>query len=171
MRALKPIFAFLLIVMTGRSFAGGGHYSCKEETQTCLNEMAAKLKTRGWVGIEMDMDKDSKALLVKRVVEDSPAQAAGLQKGDKLVALNGIKFGEEGSEAKLKVAKETMVPGTTVTYTVNRAGKEQLVNIKLGELPQQVLATWIGEHMMEHHAKVQIAAKTPPADAKAKEKK
>jgi len=172
MRALKPIFAFLLIVMTGRSFAGGDHYACKAEAQACLNEMTAKLKGRGWVGIEYDHDKQTKAVMVKRVVEDSPAQAAGLQKGDVLVALNGIKFADENFETKMKAAKDTMVPGATVQYTVSRAGKEQLVSIKLGELPQQVLAQWIGMHMMEHHAKVELAAKTPPAaDPKAKDKK
>lgn len=158
MRTLKIAAASLAAVMAFAAHAGD-KYSCKAEAQACLNEMTAKLKTRGWVGIEMDQDEKTKAISVTRVVEDSPAKAAGLQAGDVLVAVNGIKFGEE-NEAELKKAKETMVPGATVKYTISRSGKEMLVAVKLGELPPAVLHQWIGQHMMEHHAKVQVAAKT-----------
>ena len=159
MRIFKTAATFLVLVMAAGARAGGDHYSCKAEAQACLNEMTAKMKGRGWVGIEMDVDKDTKKISVKRVVEDSPAQAAGFQKGDVLVALNGIRFAEE-NEKQLHAAKETMVPGATVKYTVARAGKETVVSVKLGELPSAVLHQWIGQHMMEHHAKAQLAAKT-----------
>src|ERR1043165_6622719 len=120
MRIFKSLAAFILIVMAAGAQAGGDHYSCKAEAQSCLNEMTAKLKGRGWVGIEMDMDKDTKVLTVTRVVDDSPAKAAGLKQGDQLLALNGIRFNDE-NEPKLHSAKETMTPGTTVQYTIGRA--------------------------------------------------
>ncbi|HEY8207308.1 MAG TPA: PDZ domain-containing protein, partial [Myxococcaceae bacterium] len=164
MRTWKNFAASLAAAMAFAAHAGDG-YSCKAEAQTCLNEMTAKLKGRGWVGIEMDEDEKTKALKVTRVVEDSPAKAAGLQAGDTLVALNGVKFGDE-NQTELKKVKETMVSGATVTYTVNRSGKEVLVAVKLGELPPAVLHQWIGQHMMEHHAKAQMAAKTEMDKAK-----
>jgi S1-C subfamily serine protease len=158
MRTWKIVAASLAAAMAFTAHAGD-MYSCKAEAQACLNEMTAKLKGRGWVGIEMDEDAKTKVIKVTRVVEDSPAKAGGLQAGDVLVAVNGVKFGE-GNEAELKKAKETMVPGATAKYTVNRSGKEVLVSVKLGELPPAVLHQWIGQHMMEHHAKAQLAAKT-----------
>ncbi|HVE87410.1 MAG TPA: PDZ domain-containing protein [Myxococcales bacterium] len=162
MPIVRMVAALALMIIVRPALAGD-KYSCKAEAQACLDEMTAKLKNRGWVGIEMDVDEKTHLMSVKRVVEDSPAQAAGLKSGDVLVALNGVKLTEE-NEIQLSKAKETMVPGVTVTYTISRAGKDQQVPVKLGELPPQVLYQWIGQHMLEHHARVQLAAKTQDKD-------
>ena len=130
--------------------AGEQGKKCEMDAQACLTKMAAALKDRGWVGIEMD-DTGGK-LTLTRIVPGSPAESAGLRRGDVLVALNGVPFGKEKeNEAKLKANQKAMTSGAKITYTVSRDGKEQPVEVTLGQLPKDVLAQWVGTHMLEGH--------------------
>lgn len=149
---MRSKFAWLVfgvvISLAFPAFAGG--YECTKSTQECLNAMAEKLQKRGWVGIELDKDEDAGTMTVKRVVSDSPAQAAGFKIGDQLVAVNGIRYNDESKKEALQKAYDAMTPGAQVTYTVSRSGYEKDLDVKLGKLPEEVLAQWIGGHMIEH---------------------
>ncbi len=56
-------------------------------------------------------------------------------------------------------AKKAMSPGKQVTYTVQRAGADRKITATLAAVPQDVLAQWIGNHMMEHASDQAIAQK------------
>ncbi|HEY3175862.1 MAG TPA: PDZ domain-containing protein [Candidatus Polarisedimenticolia bacterium] len=124
-------------------------YKCPHPTQECLDLMVAKLRNKGWLGIEYDMDATSGGLLVRRVVAGSPAEKSGLLVGDLVTALNGVRFADKNEEALKKVSEE-MKPGNTVTYTVSRAGAESVVKVTLAQMPKDVMAQFIGQHMLEH---------------------
>lgn len=142
----------LIVVLAAAAMVAtvvAGDYKCTEGTQECLNAMAEKLKNKGWVGIELDQDEETGALTVRLVVEESPAQAGGFKPGDKLVAMNDLRFGEATEEA-LHQAWDKMTPGTEVVYTVARNGKETKIDVTLAKLPEDVMATWVGQHMLDH---------------------
>ena len=131
--------------------------ACDMDVQACLSKMVQSLKSRGWVGIEMDVDGETHAMIVKKVIPGSPAEAAGLMTGDVLTALNGVPFGSK--EEKMKPAvKDKWVPGATIEYTLTRAGKELKVPVTLAPLPPDVMAQWVGMHMMDH-AQTEVAKK------------
>ena len=88
-------------------------------------------------------------MTITRVEPGSPAEAAGLKEGDVLTALNGIRFSEENKEA-MKGAQAKMTVGATVTYTVDRAGRNMDLDVTLGSIPDTVMAKWIGRHMLDH---------------------
>ena len=67
---------------------------------------------------------------VAAVAEGSGAEAAGLQEGDIITALNGEAV-EGASDLMLAVRGEQ--PGDTVTLTVNRNGQEQEISVTLGD--------------------------------------
>jgi len=144
----KNLWLVLALVAALAAPAVAGE-KCTADTQTCLNMMAEKLANKGWIGVELDSDEETGALTIKVVVEDSPAQAAGFKSGDKLVAINGIVFAE-ADEQEMKKAWSGMVPGKTVTCTLGRNGKEKEVAVTLAKLPEDVMAKWIGGHMLEH---------------------
>ena len=73
------LMAALLMSVSVAAVAGHKGEKCTSDVKTCLKEKAAMLKDRGWVGIEMDEDKDTKALRITRVVAESPAEKAGLR--------------------------------------------------------------------------------------------
>lgn len=150
----------LAVCVTAPAFAGDGHEKCTADTQTCLNKMASKIKERGWVGIEIDKD-EAGMLVVSHVEMDSPAETSGIREGDVLMAMNGIEFGEANWE-KLKAEKQAMRVGKEVTYTVKRQGcchikgGTQEVAVTLAEIPDAVMAKWVGGHMIEH-AVIEVA--------------
>lgn len=131
---------------------------CSYGTQDCLDHMAAKMKTGGWVGIELEKDETSGVMTVQRVVPGSPAEQAGFQVGDVLFALNGIEINEK-NESALKTAKKDWKPGQSVSYTLKRDGRSVNANVTLASMPADVLAKFIGEHMLDHASAEVVATK------------
>jgi C-terminal processing protease CtpA/Prc len=157
MRHRHWIWILVLIVSVAAPAIAGGEKKCSEDTQACLNKMVAKLKARGWVGVELDKsEKKEGVYVVSSVNPDSPAMKAGIKSGDMLVAMNGIPLGDEKYKKKLHEVKKSMQVGSTVTYTVVRQGKKKNVDITLGQIPETVIAQWVGEHMVQHAA-IEIA--------------
>jgi len=149
---MRKLTLILVVALAVGTVAVAGEYKCSkgvaDDTQNCLNMMAAKLENKGWVGLHLDQTEDG-AYKIEMVVEESPAEAAGFKVGDKLVALNGVRFGDANEEALTK-EWENMKPGKEVSYTVSRGIKEMDISVTLAQLPDEVLAQWVGQHMLEH---------------------
>lgn len=123
---------------------------CPYDTQSCLNSMSTRLRTSGWIGVELEPDEGG-VYVVKKVVAGSPAEAAGLQPGDGLLVLNGVPMVPE-NDKKLAEIRQAMKPGMQATYTVRRGTAKKDVTITLGSWPADLVARYIGEHMLEHAA-------------------
>ena len=134
----------------------GGHgkkEQCSRQVEACLNHMVTKLKTTGFIGVEFDHASKDGSPVVTKVVAGTPAEEAGIKVGDELLALNGIPFSKEGYKEMKKVKK----PGREVTCTIKRNGANQSIKLTLAPMPADVMAKYIGEHMMTH-AKKEIHA-------------
>jgi predicted metalloprotease with PDZ domain len=158
MKSKRWLVAFAAVIFLV-GFAGLAYpgEKCTASTQECLDYMVKTYKKRGWVGLELDKDKKggTRSLFVTRVVPGSPAEAAGFRIGDRLVALNGIEL-TEANEKALSAIYKKMVPGKQVTYRVERKGGMRELTVTLATLPDDVLAQWVGRHMLDH-AQVDIA--------------
>jgi S1-C subfamily serine protease len=155
-RVLYVALAALVAVLGGAvvALAGGPGHACTEG----IDQTAAKMSSRGWLGFETEKDEATGGYRVTAVAAGSPAELAGFQRGDLLVAMNGVALKPENKEAVMK-AKQKLGVGKAVTYTVARAGAERQLTATLAEVPREVLAKWVGEHVLDHHAKVEVAAK------------
>ena len=140
--------AALVVIVAAPAFAGEGS-KCTASTQECLDMMTAKMQNSGWVGIEMEVNEEADKYQVTKVVPNSPAEAAGLKPGDILFAMYDIELNEQNGE-KLKQARMDWAPGQKVVYTVKRDGHEKKIKLTLAPMPADVMAQWIGNHMMEH---------------------
>lgn len=153
---LRPLALAIGLIALLPAVAPAG--DCPYSTQECLDLMATKMKSSGWVGVELDdADDGVPGWPVTRVVEGSPAEAAGIRIGDVLLAINGIELTKENRE-KLGEAQKTWKPGSDVTWTMTRDSSPRDLQITLGRMPADVLARYIGEHMLEH-ADVEVASK------------
>jgi membrane-associated protease RseP (regulator of RpoE activity) len=130
---------------------------CPYTTQDCLNHMAARLKASGWIGIEYE-PAEGGTITVQKVVPGSPAEKAGVQPGDILFSINGVEIRNENNEALKKIDRR---PGQTLHYVVKRNGVAKPIDIVLGQWPADLLAKYIGEHMLEH-AEADALAQGPP---------
>ena len=75
--------------------------------------------------------KETKGVVVERVQPGGAAERAGLKKGDVIIALNNVEVNEP-NVFRNQIA--STAPGTEVTLTILRDGREQRVAAKLGEL-------------------------------------
>lgn len=141
---LKLLLPVLMVAFAVPVFAGD--YECTASTQECLDMMAAKLKAKGWVGVELA--KEEGQLIVTKVIADSPAKAAGIKEGDVFYAVNGVKYADESEE--MNELRAEMNPGKVFTFTVLRKEKEKELEVTLATLPDDVLAQWVGRHMLDH---------------------
>jgi len=154
MKRILGLAALLAFVATTAS-AGDG--KCSYSTQECLDYMATKMKDGGWVGVELDSGAEEYGpMKVTKVVAGSPAEEAGIEPGDMLVAMNGIPLAKENRERIMK-DRATWMPGGSVTWTMKRNDADREVAITLAPMPADVLAAYIGQHMLGH-ASMELAA-------------
>lgn len=149
--------AALALGFTAPALASGDHAKCDMSAEECLAYYAKKAENYGWVGIELDETelKGSTYMVVTKVVADSPASKSGFRVKDVLFAMNGVELVDANKE-KIKETRADWKPGQQVQYTLRRGNKDVRVDLTLGQMPREVLAQIVGEHMLEMHA--QLAA-------------
>lgn len=111
-------------------------------------DVADQLKTtgrvsRGWLGVliqDITLElaesfgmKQPRGALVAKVLPDSPAKAAGIQVGDVIVKFDGKEIRDSASLPPI-VGRSRV--GVSIPVDVIRNRKQKLVNVKLGELPE-----------------------------------
>lgn len=105
--------------------------------------------TRAWLGVYIeDVDESlAKAMKIKtltgaivnQVVDDSPAEEAGIQEGDIIVKVDTEDI-RNGSHLRNVISSSR--PGDRPKLTILREGKEKVIPVRLQELPdQEVLAS------------------------------
>jgi carboxyl-terminal processing protease len=95
------------------------------ERTTSINQDLSG-KTEG-IGAYLSQEEDGEIVIVSPI-DDSPAQAAGLQSGDVIIAVDGKSIGGlTVEEVSLKIRGE---PGTMVTLTIRRNGNQMVVPIQ-----------------------------------------
>ena len=156
MRREVRVLAMVAIVGLAASGFALDASKCTSSTQDCLNYMSRNLENRGWVGIEVDDEGGIAQMFVSNVVEDSPADKAGFNRGDLLIAVNGVVFAESNKK-KIRDIQYAMKAGDDVVYLVGRRRAKKELRVELGPLPDTVIAQQIGEHMMDH-AEVKVAS-------------
>lgn len=147
----------LALVSAAVAAADPGAKKCSADAEQCIRAMTEKLEKRGWIGIEMESGDDRK--VITRVVPGSPAETSELRVGDAIVAFNGVSLsdGEDKAWAEVKAA---MIPGREITLTIERSGARTDVAVTLAPLPRELMAQWIGQHMLEGHAGAKEEATT-----------
>jgi S1-C subfamily serine protease len=93
--------------------------------------------------VEVDVRVGAPGAAIVEVMPDSPAEGAGLQENDVIVAVDGQKLDAENNLADL-IAKYK--PGDTVTLEIERPDDEEpfKVTVELGEHPDQEGAVYLG---------------------------
>ena len=116
-----------------------------EMAMDVVNQLKDKGRvSRGWLGVEiLEVSRDlalsyglkrPRGALVARVMEDSPAAAAGLQEEDIIVEFNGQDI-ERSGELPQFVGRAPV--GEPSRLTVVRSGKRKKLSVTIGELPDQ----------------------------------
>jgi C-terminal processing protease CtpA/Prc len=100
--------------------------------ENCGSKTSA-MTTAGWSGAWLERSATG-AVTVAAVAKGSPAAKAGLKSGDVVLAVNGYDLSNSDSRA-MCASKASCAVGSTVSYTVNRAGAKKDLKLKLAKLP------------------------------------
>jgi hypothetical protein len=94
----------------------------------------------GWIGITIDFvtsyvsEAQRTVVLIREVVEGSPAMAAGIQVGDTVTHLDGRPI----SQKLFSALTRSLEPGDLVPMTLNREGQTREVVVETGPWPARV---------------------------------
>jgi serine protease Do len=126
--------------------------------------------SRGWLGVSIQpVDssiakafglKDSRGALVGGVNPGSPADKAGVQRGDIILELNNQRV-EDAAELRMKIGMAE--PRSTVALKLFRDGRERTVSVTLGELPDQSAKSAGGAPDSQGEETVRLRGLTPQA--------
>jgi len=114
---------------------------------------SSKDKEQGYLGVylqeltsdlkeSLDLDESTEGILVSGVVEDSPAEEAGLEDGDVIISFKGKKVYSTRNLSRL-VRKTTS--GTKVKLEIIRDGEKKRLKVTIGERSSTVWYDWSPE--------------------------
>jgi S1-C subfamily serine protease len=84
----------------------------------------------GDLGAEIEANEDG-SIVIADVTADGPAQAAGLQQGDELLAIDGL-TATAATPLGVMLYLETRPPRSTLTLRTRRDGQDSNVSVTLG---------------------------------------
>jgi len=101
--------------------------------------------TRGFLGVlgdtvtpeiaeQVHLPKDANGLIVTDAEADSPADKAGLKRGDVIIAVNGKPIHDQ-DELRLTISQ--MAPGTKITLSTARDGKPMELSATLAQISEK----------------------------------
>ena len=148
------LLTVLFVMFSAAAFAGNGkqcssaakfasYKDCNSDVQACVNNLTAKYANKAWLGIKGEKAEYGKKIVA--VVPGSPAEAAGFQKGDVLVAVNGVAL--TAAKSELKAMKKTLAAGSMAKYKVVRDGKKVVLKATLVNPPAEIVAAWVSDHI------------------------
>lgn len=129
--------------LAGTGIEGVGFAIPISSTTNIVNQLIEfKTVKRPYIGISGSAVDESVAekykvptgVYVESVEKDSPAEKAGIQKGDIITKIEGK---DVKSVNELNKVKYTYNIGDTVTLTINRNNEEQEIKITLTEMPEE----------------------------------
>jgi serine protease Do/serine protease DegQ len=101
--------------------------------------------SRGFLGVsgeavtpdiaeQVHLPKDANGLIISDTEADSPADKAGIKRGDVIVAINGKQIHDQ-DDVRLTISQ--MSPGSKVTLNVARDGKPMIINVTLAQISER----------------------------------
>jgi len=134
------------IISRSGGYQGIGFAIPSNMAQSIMNSLVKHGKViRGWLGVSIqDMDEglakamgldQTRGVLVSEVVEDSPAQKAGIKRGDVILKINKKQINNTG---QLRSTIASLSAGTKVSIQYVRNKKQKTGTVKLEQLPENL---------------------------------
>lgn len=151
--------------------AGAPHAAgtdCQALARSCVREIVAAVADRGWLGFELTrLESTQGQPEITRLHQNSPAQAAGLEVGDRLVAIAGYELTQEGdfrvTGRKLQEVFQTLRPGEAISLGIVRQGQPLTLEVvPAGYDDYYVLAEYVGRQIIALAPEVASSVLPPP---------
>ncbi|GEM_PF-350160 len=141
---MKPLYIILPVLLL-LGFLGDVSTTTAATGGDDEDEVVMKLNG-GWLGVKIKDVTDEAAeeaglndatgAWVYEVVEDSPADSAGIEVDDIIIAFNNVEI--EDADALVKAVGKSD-PGSMATVTLMRNGKQMTLDVRLGTAKQRIV--------------------------------
>lgn len=143
MRRLVPIAALLCLALLAAP-ASAEQPRCPLPVDQCLLRFEL-MKTRPWLGVEVDRDSATGVMTVATVRPGGAADRAGLKPGDVLEQIDGT------PPQDWFAGRAGWKTNGDIPLAVLRDGRVQKRSVTIEHMPADMLARIVGEHMLEGH--------------------
>ncbi len=121
------------IVSPSGGSVGIGFATPSELVMPIVNQLRGSGRIeRGWLGVSVDDSKNG--VTIAGVERTSPAARAGMRQGDMILAVNGERI--ESSRGLIR-SIAAMPPGSSVSLSIRRQGREMDVAVTVGRRPAE----------------------------------
>jgi serine protease Do len=93
--------------------------------------LPATAQAKGFLGIQFKLQEDGRGFLVQEVLDDSPADKAGLKAKDVILKIDGT---EPTSLKEFLAIMGLHQPGDKIVLEIRRDGKDKKIKVTLGEM-------------------------------------
>ncbi|HSN68012.1 MAG TPA: PDZ domain-containing protein [Thermoanaerobaculia bacterium] len=144
----KTLIALLIAAAIPPVVLGGE--PCPLPARECEAQIRQMLGGRRYLGVRFE--KTRFGLMIRSVVEGSPAAVAGFLPDDLIVSVNGRNVTRiEIRELKELFRQKAGMDGT-LTFVVTRYGRIRRLHAKLGAMPTAAIDKIVEAHLREAHA-------------------
>ncbi|HVR38341.1 MAG TPA: PDZ domain-containing protein [Thermoanaerobaculia bacterium] len=107
------------------------------------------LSGRRYLGLQI-VELKPGGLVIKSVIDDSPAKRAGLKENDRLVACNNVDLKKASAKDFKEVLARARSTGT-LFMIIQRRGAYRKVDVRLEPYPKEQIDKIIAQHLLQSH--------------------
>lgn len=148
---MKRFLFLVLCLISVPALGQTGADGCDCDLAACLVPLVESYGERGWVGASFAWSEggdEEAGLAVVEVHPEGPAERAGLEPGETVMAMDGKPFAEATPE-EMNDRWQSVRPGQTLTLTVrSKEGERRNVRLRAVELPTEVKERSIGRYVL-----------------------
>jgi serine protease Do len=152
------------IATTTMSYSGIGFAIPINMAESIMDELISEGRiTRGWLGVYIQPINDDlqqqfnlpsrDGALISEVMADSPAEDAGMKRGDVIVELDGEKI-KDTNHLRITTAERKV--GSKVKVKVIRNGKDKMLTVKIAEMPEDSAQPGILQGGDKRHSELKL---------------
>lgn len=137
-----------LILLTGIAVRASDEKRCSAKASSCERSIRDMMLGRKYLGVRFSDSRSG--LVVKAIIDGSPAAKSGLRVGDRILTVNGVdcsKADMRRFKTVLKNAKED----SEITMAVFRLGSLKWVTIELQQMSKEQIDRVVASHMRDAH--------------------
>jgi predicted metalloprotease with PDZ domain len=152
---LKTLLALLLSSAIPQVSLAGER--CPLPARECEAQIREMLGGRRYLGVRFE--KTRYGIVIRSVVEGSPAEAAGFLPDDLIISVNGRMVTRAEIKELKELFREKAGSDGRLTFVVTRYGHIRRVHARLGSMPKEAIDRIVEAHLREGHGEASPAPK------------
>src|SRR5207244_402783 len=146
----------VIVSIAAYAYAGDEAKKCNTPPDECARQIRQMLSGRPYLGVQLE--DITPGLVIKSIVASSPADHADLQRGDRVIAVNGHKTTEATIKDFKRILDEVGRTHRHLWMLVQRRGAFRKIDVMMQPYSKAQIERIVSQHLTEAHS---IASAVP----------